>query len=40
MNNEKLLKPVQKDQPIMIDVIDGPYAHSDVLRKYYYQRGL
>jgi N-acetylneuraminate synthase len=40
MNNEVLLAPVGKDQPIMIDVIDGPYAHAEQLRKYYYQRGL
>jgi N-acetylneuraminate synthase len=40
MNNEVLLKPVGKDQPIMIEMIDGPYAHSEQLRKYYYQRGL
>jgi N-acetylneuraminate synthase len=40
MDTEMLLSPVAKDQPIMIDAIDGPYAHSDQLRKYYYQRGL
>ena len=40
MNNEVLLLPVAKDQPIMIDMIDGPYAQSEQLRKYYYQRGL
>ena len=40
MNNEVLVKPVGKDQPIMIEMIDGPYAHSEQLRNYYYQRGL
>ena len=40
MHGEVLLKPVNADQPIMIDMIDSPYASSDVLKSLIYRRGL
>ena len=40
MHGEVLLKPVTADQPVMIDVIDSPYANSDVLKSLIYRRGL
>jgi N-acetylneuraminate synthase len=40
MNGEILLHPLTKDQPIMIDDIDSPYAHNDELKKLIYNRGL
>jgi sialic acid synthase SpsE len=40
MNGEALLRPLQKDKPIMIDDVDSPYAANDELKKYIYSRGL
>jgi len=40
MSGEKLLKPVYKDEPIMIDMIDSPYADNKNLKKIIYERGL
>jgi sialic acid synthase SpsE len=40
MRGEVLLKPVGKDEPIMIDAIDSPYAHIPSLRNLIYGRGL
>ena len=40
MHGEFLVKPCAKDQPVMIDMIDGPYARNEGLRKYVYERGL
>jgi N-acetylneuraminate synthase len=40
MHDEMLLKPCAKDQPIMIDMIDGPYATNESLKQWVYERGL
>jgi N-acetylneuraminate synthase len=40
MRGEVLLKPVQKDAPILIDTIDSPYASIGSLRDAIYARGL
>lgn len=39
MHDERLLAPCVKDQPIMIDMIDGPYATNESLKQWVYQRG-
>lgn len=40
MNGEVLLRPIQKDHPIMIDAIDSPYASISSLTAVIYNRGL
>jgi hypothetical protein len=40
MNGEILLHSITKDQPIMIDDIDSPYAYNNELKKLIYNRGL
>ena len=40
MRGENILKPVEKDQPIMIDAIDSPYAKIPSLTELIYHRGL
>lgn len=40
MRGEVLLAPVAKDQPVMIDAIDSPYAKIPSLRELIYHRGL
>ncbi len=36
----RLLKPCKKDEPILIDMIDTPYAENDALRQTIYDRGV
>lgn len=40
MRGEVLLKAVAKDQPIMIEMIDSPYAYNEELRSIIYNRGI
>ncbi len=40
MRGEVLTEPVTKDQPVMIDIIDSPYASIPSLRQLIYRRGL
>jgi len=40
MRGEVLLRPCAKDQPILIDMIDSPYAHNDELKQLIYNRGI
>ncbi len=40
MSGEIVLKAKAKDDPIMIDDLDSPYAGNEDLKKYIYQRGI
>ena len=40
MSGEVLLQPCGKDKPILIDLIDSPYAENDALKKIIYGRGM
>jgi sialic acid synthase SpsE len=40
MNGEVVLRPIKKDEPIMIDSIDSPYASIGSLTALIYSRGL
>ncbi|HOX23357.1 MAG TPA: N-acetylneuraminate synthase family protein, partial [Elusimicrobiales bacterium] len=40
MSGEVLTRPIKKDEPVLIDAIDSPYAHSDSLKQLIYSRGI
>lgn len=40
MSGEVLLKPIMKDSPILIDLIDSPYSYDDSLKQQIYNRGI
>jgi sialic acid synthase SpsE len=40
MNGEKLTAPIEADEPLTIDHIDGPYSQSPTLRDLIVNRGL
>ncbi len=40
MSGEVLIEPCDKDQPILIDMIDSPYANNEMLKKIIYNRGI
>jgi sialic acid synthase SpsE len=40
MNGERLIHPILKDQPLMIDMIDSPYSKNKSLKDKIYKRGL
>lgn len=40
MRGEVLLKPISKDSPIIIDMIDSPYAYNEELKQIIYNRGI
>ena len=40
MAGEILIKPVEKNKPIFIDMIESPYAHNEELKKTIYDRGI
>jgi sialic acid synthase SpsE len=40
MTGEILLRAVKKDEPIFIDMIEGPYNYNDELKKIIFSRGL
>ena len=40
MTGEILLRSVKKDEPIFIDMIEGPYNYNDELKKIIFSRGL
>lgn len=40
MTGEVLLYTCKKDSPLMIDMIDSPYAKNEILKKIIYERGI
>ncbi len=40
MTGERLTKPIPKDDPLLIDAIDSPYAKNEQLKKTIYDRGI
>jgi hypothetical protein len=40
MNGEQLTQKVDKDKPLKIDDIDGPYSNIPDLKELIYKRGL
>ena len=40
LNGEKLTKDIEKDSPLMIEDIDGPYSSSSHLKKIIQDRGI
>jgi N-acetylneuraminate synthase len=40
MSGEMLLQPVARDQPVLIDTVDSPYAYNERLKETIYKRGL
>ncbi|NLO90607.1 MAG: N-acetylneuraminic acid synthase [Elusimicrobia bacterium] len=40
MSGEVLTRDVKKDEPLLIDAIDSPYAHNESLKQLIYKRGI
>jgi sialic acid synthase SpsE len=40
MRGEVMLKPCAMNQPLMIEMIDSPYAYNEELRQIIYNRGI
>jgi sialic acid synthase SpsE len=40
MNGERIIQPIYKDKPLLIDNIDSPYSKNEELKKLIYNRGI